>query len=91
MENETELFHSYLTLWKNRTVHGDRKRALDQAIDDELNDLRTHPSLRKTRFEKYAQAVQRIISSPLEADIKLELIARHTERLQLLTNKESRE
>ena len=72
-------------------MNGKGKQALNQAIDDELNDLRTHPRLRKTRCEKYVQSVQRITSSALEADLKVKLIERHTERLQVLTNKESRE
>ncbi|MBS4161677.1 hypothetical protein GWP49_31900, partial [Klebsiella pneumoniae] len=84
-------FQAYLILWKNRTMNGKGKQALNPAIDDELNDLRTHPRLRKTRCEKYVQSVQRITSSALEADLKVKLIERHTERLQVLTNKESRE
>ncbi|WP_307891758.1 hypothetical protein [Bacillus swezeyi] len=91
MANEPELFKAYLTLWKNRTMNGEGKLTLYQAIDDELNDLRTHPRLRKTRYEKYVQSVQRILNSALETDIKLNLIELHTERLQLLSNGESRE
>ncbi|MFN2745731.1 MULTISPECIES: hypothetical protein [Bacillus] len=91
MENDHELFKAYVTLWKNRTMNGEGMETLFQAIDDELSDLRTHPRLRKTQFEKYFQCVRRITNSALETDVKLKLIELHTERLQLLTNGESRE
>ncbi|WP_412055823.1 hypothetical protein [Bacillus haynesii] len=70
---------------------GQGRQALYQAIDDELKDLGTHPRLRKTKHEKYYQSIRRIVNSQLESDMKLKLIECHTERLELLTNEESRE
>ncbi|MDA7027788.1 hypothetical protein PJ311_14500 [Bacillus sp. CLL-7-23] len=91
MVEEPELIQVYLSLWKNRTINERSERSLIQLIDDELNDLRTHPRLRKTRFEKYFQSIRRITNSTLEQDIKLKLIELHTERLHVLINAESRE
>lgn len=91
MADELELFRAYKTLWKNRTMDGEGRQALYRAIDDELNDLRTHPRLRKTKHEKYYQSIRRIVNSQLESEMKLKLIECHTERLELLTNEESRE
>ncbi|MCY7781106.1 hypothetical protein [Bacillus haynesii] len=90
MGDELELFRAYKTLWTNRTMDGEGRQALHQAIDDELNDLATHPRLRKTKHEKYYQSIRRIVNSQLESDMKLKLIECHTERLELLTNEESR-
>ncbi|WVP28350.1 hypothetical protein V2178_15600 [Bacillus licheniformis] len=86
-----KLFQAYKTLWKNRTMEGEGREALHQAVDDELNDLGTHPRLRKTKHEKYYQSIRRIVNSQLESEMKLKLIECHTERLELLTNEESRE
>ncbi|MBU8681907.1 hypothetical protein MOB49_00665 [Bacillus haynesii] len=91
MADELELFRAYKTLWKNRTMDREGSEALHQAIDDELNDLGTHPRLRKTKHEKYYQSIRRIVNSQLQSDMKLKLIECHTERLELLTNEESRE
>ncbi|XBM32806.1 hypothetical protein AAG663_11280 [Bacillus licheniformis] len=91
MADELELFQAYKTLWKNRTMEGEGREALHQAVDDELNDLCTHPRLRKTKHEKYYQSIRRIVNSQLESEMKLKLIECHTERLELLTNEESRE
>ncbi|MET3574895.1 hypothetical protein ACFFIY_10255 [Bhargavaea ullalensis] len=66
------LAEAYRRFWQGRSSAG-AVRTDDQAIreiSDDLDDLRTHPRLRKKRTEKLAEIEQRISASSLSAEQK---------------------
>lgn len=84
MGTDKDLAAAYTALWNNRRLSGSTLKEVEEAIDLELLDQRTHPRLRKPLQEKFVLAVQRIVNSRLEPIEKCELVELHTKRLQFL-------
>ncbi|WP_245153865.1 hypothetical protein [Jeotgalibacillus proteolyticus] len=76
-----QLLDAYKSLWKNRLLNSKASslEILSQSIKRELLDELTHPRVRKSPEEKYILAVERIITSSLDREEKIELIHFFTE------------
>ncbi|WP_254842778.1 hypothetical protein [Bacillus sp. MRMR6] len=77
----------YRLIWNNRllaTTAGNSEQTLKDAIKRELLDENSHPRIRKNRYEKYYSAVNRIISSEIPNEAKLQLIQVHNQIMENL-------
>lgn len=81
-----QLLEQYRTLWNNRKLaeYASAEEVLRSAIASELKDEFAHPRVRKTKYEKYYLAVNRIITSELADSMKTALIAIHTDMMSAL-------
>lgn len=77
--NYNYLLNEYRTLWNNRLLPADEdaKMILNEAIARELKDENSHPRVRKSSYEKFYLAVNRIMESNLLELDKQQLIQIH--------------
>lgn len=81
MENRfDQLLQDYRSIWNNRLLHAEElesEQILQEAIKREINDENSHPRIRRTKYEKYFMATQRILDANIPNDSKLTLIDMH--------------
>ncbi|WP_335871678.1 hypothetical protein [Bacillus sp. 2205SS5-2] len=77
---DSQLFTYYQQLWSNRTIpfdEGEEALALVKAIESELLDEATHPRVRKTPWEKYCRAYNRVLKSDLPNKAQVFLVFKY--------------
>lgn len=86
------LLNEFRKIWNNRLFDlgkGNEEEILKEVIRRELQDMNSHPRVRKHCFEKYFSAVNKIVHSSLLDESKLQLIQLHNELMEELNNKEN--
>ncbi len=90
MGHYDHLLQQFRSLWSGRKLDsgGDSEQTLKEAIKRELLDEYTHPRLRRSLYEKFYLAVERILQSSLPAGDKLDLIEMYKDTAETLRRSE---
>jgi hypothetical protein len=75
-----ELLAEYRMIWNNRLLAASDRSSEDtlkEAVKRELLDENSHPRIRKSKFEKYYSAINRITQSTISNEAKVSLIHLH--------------
>ena len=75
-----ELLTEYRMIWNNRLLAASDRSSEDtlkEAVKRELVDENSHPRIRKSKFEKYYSAINRITQSSISNEAKVSLIHLH--------------
>lgn len=82
------LLEQYRTLLHNRDLpmEQSREKTLLEAMKCELKDEHTHPRLRRSLYEKFFSAVQRVLQSSLTLEEKLVFIETYKMLVEQLKN-----
>jgi len=75
-----ELLTEYRMIWNNRLLAASDRSSEDtlkEAVKRELLDENSHPRIRKSKFEKYYSAINRITQSTISNEAKVSLIHLH--------------
>ncbi|MDP4162536.1 MAG: hypothetical protein Q8906_04440 [Bacillota bacterium] len=81
------LLQAYRSIWNHRLLTSERESSeviLKEAIKRELLDENSHPRIRKSKYEKYYFAINRLTNSSIEKKEKLELIQLHNDLMEFI-------